>query len=68
MNIGVIGLGYWGPNYVKAMHLNAKVKKIKLFDLSTANTQKAFEISNKCEIDRNDILHEAKIKHSFCSI
>lgn len=50
MNIGVIGLGYWGPNYVKAMHLNAKVKKIKLFDLSTANTQKAFEISNKCEI------------------
>ena len=33
MNIGIIGIGYWGPNLVRNFYNNPKCKKLKVSDL-----------------------------------
>lgn len=33
MNIGILGIGYWGPNLVRNFNNNPKCKKIKVCDL-----------------------------------
>lgn len=33
MNIGIIGIGYWGPNLVRNFYNNSKCKKLKVSDL-----------------------------------
>jgi len=33
MNVGIIGIGYWGPNLVRNFYNNPKCKKLKVSDL-----------------------------------
>ena len=33
MNVGIIGIGYWGPNLVRNFYNNSKCKKLKISDL-----------------------------------
>jgi predicted dehydrogenase len=33
MNVGIIGIGYWGPNLVRNFYNNPKCKKLKISDL-----------------------------------
>jgi predicted dehydrogenase len=40
VNIGIVGIGYWGPNIVRNLHADSSVSAIYVFDLNKGRLQK----------------------------
>ena len=53
MNIGVIGLGYWGPNIVRNFLMNPEVKKVICCDKEQKNLDKIKKQFQTVEITTN---------------
>jgi predicted dehydrogenase len=63
MEIGIIGLGYWGPNIVRNFIMNPAVKKIHCCDLDpekTAKIKSQFQLVETTN-DSNDIFNNPNI-------
>ncbi len=63
MNIGVIGLGYWGPNIVRNFFTHPEIKKIYCCDLDVQKFERLRNNYNCLEFrkDYRDILKDANI-------
>ncbi len=62
MNIGVIGLGYWGPNIVRNFRAHPEIEKIYCFDLDFERAKKVMSSYNvECQKSYNEILNDPGI-------
>ena len=59
MNIGVIGLGYWGPNIVRNFRAHPEVEKIYCCDLDFERVKKVMSSYNiECKKNYNEIIND----------
>ncbi len=59
MNIGLIGLGYWGKNILRNIQINNKIKNIYVYDFSFKEAKKSkniFYINNKKDFFNNNLI------------
>ena len=63
MNIGIIGLGYWGPNIVRNAVMNKDIDKVVCCDTDKKQLEKMQSTfaSVKTTVDINDIVKDTDI-------
>jgi len=63
MNIGIIGIGYWGPNLVRNFYNNSKCKKLKVSDLRSGRLEYISNLFPDIEVttNPNDLLQDKEL-------
>ena len=62
MKIGVIGLGYWGPNIVRNFRAHPEVEKVYCFDLDVDKVKKMrSSYYTECKASYAEMLHDSSI-------